>query len=98
MDGEMYPYHSTQEDIVSAYMSWGDFVYTNKPSEIAKEDTTAAEYFKKHAKTKVKSQHIFDVVFCQTEATTLDALGGQEHSDFQNGWECGEGNFRWVLY
>ena len=93
----MYPYHSSQPDILAAYTAWGDFVYSNKSDDTAKEDVTATEYFAKHPEINSKSQHIFDVVFCQTEAATLDSLGGQEHSDFQNGWECGPGNFRFVL-
>ena len=91
----MYPYHSNQQDIQAAYTAWGDFVYSNK-SDTQHDDITAAEYFAKHPEINEKSQHIFDVVFCQTEAATLDSLGAQEHSDFQNGWECGDGNFRFV--
>jgi hypothetical protein len=93
----MYPYHSSQPDILAAYTAWGDFVYSNKSDDTANIDITAAEYFAKHPEINIKSQHIFDVVFCQTEAANLDSLGAQEHSDFQNGWECGPGNFRFVL-
>ncbi|XP_028398475.1 polyamine oxidase 3-like isoform X2 [Dendronephthya gigantea] len=94
-DGKMYPYHSNQPDILAAYMAWGDFVYSNKPGgDAAKNDMTATEYFARHPKIERKSQHVFDVVFCQTEAANLDSFGAQEHSDFQNGWECGPGNFR----
>jgi hypothetical protein len=98
LDGQMHPYHSSQPDILAAYTAWGEFVYSNKPGHHSKEDITAAEYFAKHPEINLKSQHVFDVVFCQTEAANLGSLGGQEHSDFQNGWECGPGNFRLVLY
>lgn len=92
----MFPYHSSQPDILAAYLAWGDFVYSNKPGEAAKNDLTAAEYFARHPEIQRKSRHVFDVVFCQTEAANLDSFGAQEHSDFQNGWECGPGNFRSV--
>jgi hypothetical protein len=82
---------------MAAYTAWGDFVYSNK-SETGTTDITAAEYFAKHPEINTKSRHIFDVVFCQTEAANLDSLGAQEHSDFQNGWECGPGNFRSVFF
>lgn len=93
----MYPYHSSQPDILAAYTAWGDFVYSNKLDENGKTDITAAQYFAKHPEVSKKSQHVFDVVFCQTEATDLPSLGAQEHSDFQNGWECGPGNFRFLF-
>ena len=96
LDGKMYPYHSQQPDILAAYTAWGDFVYSNKSDRSTEHDITAAKYFASHPQFNTKSQHVFDVVFCQTEAASLESLGAQEHSDFQNGWECGDGNFRFV--
>lgn len=97
----MYPYHSTHPDVVSAYTAWGDFIHCSNQADVAntnnKDDISAAEYFANHPEYSKKSSHIFNVIFCQTEAANLATYGSQEQGDFHNSWECGPGNFRSVL-
>lgn len=99
----MHPYYSTHADIEAGHKAYGDFInchstqndVTQLPSN--EDDTAAAEFFNKHPEFTEKSSHIFNTIYCQTEAANLDTYGSREQESFENSWEGGPGNFRFII-
>ena len=102
LDGQMHPYYSAHVDIEASHKAYGDFIghhsaAQNDATSLNNEgDISAAEFFNKHPEFTEKSSHIFNTIYCQTEAANLDTYGSREQQSFENSWECGPGNFRLV--
>lgn len=98
----MHPYYSAHVDIEASHKAYGDFIghhsaAQNDATSLNNEgDISAAEFFNKHPEFTEKSSHIFNTIYCQTEAANLDTYGSREQQSFENSWECGPGNFRLV--